>query len=68
MVNLDALVDRYFKLSERMNLEFRSEFFNFTNSAHFGRPDLVIGTPQAGQITSDAAPNREIQFALRLLF
>ncbi len=68
MANLDALVDRNFTLTERMNLEFRSEFFNFTNSAHFGRPDMVIGTPQAGRITSDIAPNREIQFALRLMF
>ncbi|MEO7142113.1 MAG: hypothetical protein ABI165_01280, partial [Bryobacteraceae bacterium] len=67
-VNLDALVDRTFRLGERFNLEFRTEFFNLTNSAHFGSPGLTIGTPQAGVISSDRSPNREIQFALRLLF
>ncbi|MDQ2900276.1 MAG: TonB-dependent receptor, partial [Acidobacteriota bacterium] len=68
LVNLDALIDRNFAIRERLNLEFRTEFFNLTNSVHFGSPGLTIGTPQAGRITSDAAPNREIQFALRLVF
>jgi|SRR5579875_427314 len=68
LVNLDALIDRTFTLTERCRLEFRSEFFNFTNTAHFGAPNVTIGTPQAGKITSDSAPNREIEFALRLLF
>lgn len=68
LINLDALVDRTFTLTNRFHLEFRSEFFNFTNTAHFGAPNAVIGTPQAGKITSDGSPNREIEFAMRLLF
>jgi hypothetical protein len=68
LVNLDALIARNFAIRERMSLEFRSEFFNITNSAHFGAPGLTIGTALAGRITSDASPNRQIQFALRLLF
>ena len=68
LTNLDALVDRTFRIKERTSLEFRTEFFNFSNSAHFGRPNLNIGTPQAGRISTDAFPNRQIQFALRLLF
>ncbi|MBV8817107.1 MAG: TonB-dependent receptor, partial [Acidobacteriaceae bacterium] len=68
IVNLDALVSRNFRFRERFNLEFRSEFFNLTNSVHFGSPGTTIGAATAGTITSDASPNRQIQFALRLLF
>ncbi|HZQ52346.1 MAG TPA: TonB-dependent receptor [Bryobacteraceae bacterium] len=68
LINLDALVARNFAIRERISLEFRSEFFNLTNSAHFGSPGLTIGTALAGRITSDVSPNRQIQFALRLVF
>ncbi len=68
LVNLDALIERNFHITERFTLEFRSELFNITNTAHFGAPALLIGAANAGQITSDASPNRQIQFALRLLF
>jgi hypothetical protein len=67
-VNLDAFAARSFAIREQISVQFRSEFFNITNSAHFGNPGLTIGTPTAGQITSDASPDRQIQFALRLLF
>lgn len=66
--NLDLLVDRTFRLHELKTLEFRSEFFNFTNSAHFGVPDMTVTDRQAGTISNDASPNREIEFALRLRF
>lgn len=69
LANLDFLVDRTFNLwKESRTLEFRSEFFNFTNSAHFGSPDMTVTNAQAGSISSDASPNREIEFALRLRF
>lgn len=67
-VNLDALLDRTFKVRESVSLEFRAEFFNFTNTAHFGTPDLTVNQPQAGTITSTSSPSREIQFGLRLRF
>lgn len=68
LTNLDFLVDRTFILKESRSLEFRSELFNFTNSAHFGPPDMTVTDPQAGSISSDASPNREIEFALRFRF
>ncbi len=70
LVNLDFLVDRTFSLHERYRLEFRSEFFNLSNTAHFGEPNTTINTTQAGTITNTAvqAPNRQIEFALRFLF
>jgi len=68
VVNLDLLVGRNFAITETVRLEFRGEFYNFTNTAHFGRPNAVIGSPQAGTITNTATPNRQIQFGLRLVF
>lgn len=67
-VNLDLLIGRNFIFSERTRLEFRGEFYNATNTAHFGRPNAVIGSPQAGTITNTATPNRQIQLGLRLVF
>ncbi len=68
LVNLDLLLGRNFNFTERTRLEFRGEFYNFTNSAHFGRPNAVIGSPQAGTITNTSLPNRQIQLGLRLVF
>jgi len=68
LINLDFLVDRTFNFTERYRLEFRSEFFNLTNTAHFGEPNVTINTGQAGRITNTGVPNRQIEFALRFLF
>jgi hypothetical protein len=67
-VNLDLLIGRNFAFSERKRLELRGEFFNATNSAHFGQPDLNIRSAQVGRITSTQAPNRQIQLGLRFAF
>lgn len=67
-VNLDFLVARSFHLTETMHVELRGEFFNLTNTAHFGRPNATVGSPQLGRITATAAPNRQVQLGLRLVF
>ena len=67
-VNLDLMVGRNFVFTERTRLELRGEFYNATNTAQFGRPNAVIGSPQAGTINSTAVPNRQIQLGLRLVF
>jgi len=68
MVNLDVLVGRNFRITESKRLEFRAEFFNFTNSVHFARPNLTVNLAQGGRITGTQAPNRQVQFGLRLVF
>lgn len=68
LVNLDFLVGRNFHLTETTRLELRGEFFNLTNTAHFGKPNATIGSPQAGRITATAAPNRQVQLGVRLAF
>lgn len=68
LANLDLLIARNFQLTERFRLEFRGEMFNATNSVHFGRPNLTINATQGGRITNTQAPNRNVQFGLRLGF
>jgi len=63
-------------LSENLNLQFRSEFFNILNRANFASPtdNLTVfdpngnPIPSAGLITSTQTPSREIQLALKLIW
>lgn len=48
-------------------LQFRAEFFNFTNTPAFGGPQTAINTPTVGRIFSAGEP-RDIQFALKYIF
>ncbi|MBI3684736.1 MAG: TonB-dependent receptor [Acidobacteria bacterium] len=68
LVNFDALIGRNFPVGEKRRLEFRAEFFNFTNSVHFGRPNLTVNLAQAGRISDTASPNRQVQLGLRFTF
>lgn len=67
-VNLDFSIFKNFALTERFKLEYRSEFFNLTNTPQFGLPNSSIGSPAAGTIAGLSGPNRQIQMALRLAF
>ena len=60
-------------LHERLNLQFRAEFFNILNRANFNTPNLVVFTPSgvsptAGVITGTSTTSRQVQFALKLLW
>lgn len=62
-------------LTERVNLQFRAEFFNIFNNVNFSTPNAVVYTaagttpsPTAGVITATASTSRQIQFGLKLLF
>ncbi|MCL4850336.1 MAG: TonB-dependent receptor [Bryobacteraceae bacterium] len=66
--NLDLTVLRNFKLGERANMQFRAEFFNFTNTPAFAAPSSNIQAGSVGQVLNTAADPRDIQFALRLSF
>jgi hypothetical protein len=61
----DMSLQRQARLSERLNLVFRSDFFNLANHPNFDRPGLIYGTSNFGQISS-AENSRQIQFSLRL--
>ena len=73
--NVDISIIKNFPITERVKLEFRSEFFNAFNTVSFANPiSLIAPTPQAavspffGQIVSTTTGPRVIQFALKLSF
>ncbi|MGH9842227.1 MAG: hypothetical protein ACREEM_26035 [Blastocatellia bacterium] len=55
-------------LTEDLRVQFRSEFINAFNIPKFAEPNQSAGSPAFGTITSTGAPNREIRFALRIVF
>jgi outer membrane receptor protein involved in Fe transport len=56
-------------ITERVNFEFRAEFFNVLNHASFNAPAANISVPnQVGRITSTFTGPRDIQFGARLSF
>ena len=65
--NLDLAVIKRTSLTERANIEFRAEIFNFTNTPPLGNPNVVQGSNGFGSITSAGDP-RVIQFGLKLNF
>ena len=66
--NVDFSLIKVTRISETVNLQFRSEFFNVFNIANFALPNTNINNQQYGQITATSALPRVIQFALKLGF
>jgi len=66
--SLDFSIFRRFPITESMGVEFRAEAFNFTNTPVFERPVRDLNDPNFGKIFSTAKAEREIQFALKLIF
>jgi hypothetical protein len=71
--NLDFSVFRSFALRERVNLQFRAEAFNLTNTPAFflpsaASPALTIGNASFGKLSSSSATGRQLQFGLKLVF
>lgn len=70
IANWDASVFKTFFLdsSERVNVQFRAEFFNLFNRVQFGYPGTILGTSNFGVVSSQLNNPRLVQFALRLGF
>lgn len=80
LVDVDMALMKSTRIRENMNLQFRAEVFNIFNHTNLALPasSLFTGTPSptttlgrvstAGQITTYAAPSREIQLGLKLIF
>lgn len=65
----DFSVIKNTNLTERLRLQWRTDFFNAFNNPQFNPPGNTIGTPQAGRINSARfSTNRQIQFAMKLFF
>lgn len=83
LVDFDFSVIKDTKVWDRLDIQFRSEFFNVLNHANFAQPaslGVFTGAPTAavlaptgqlgdsGSINGTFTPAREIQFALKLMF
>lgn len=65
--DLDLGAIKRFRLTERVNLEFRSLFYNAPNHPNFDGPNGTVTSPGFGSITGAGDP-RVIEFASRLEF
>ena len=66
-VNTDLAAIKNIAFTERVRLQFRSEFFNLFNQVNFSNPNTTVNSAAFGSIRS-AGPARQIQFALKLLW
>ncbi|MGA3092013.1 MAG: carboxypeptidase regulatory-like domain-containing protein [Terriglobales bacterium] len=68
--NVDLSLRKNTSLTEKMNLEFRAEFFNAFNSTQYANPDTSFsdGLPAFGSITATSVAARVGQLALKLHF
>lgn len=64
----DFSVAKKTRLTERINTEFRADFFNFTNSAQWWVADYNINSSTFGRITSTTVSPRIAQLSLRVNF
>ncbi len=67
LVQWDLSVTKNFHVRERVNVQFRSEFFNVLNHTNFGLPDTTFTNASFGTIRT-VYPPRQIQFGLKILF
>ena len=67
LANLDLALHKAFMVTEGKQVQFRVEFFNALNHPNLGPPGLTIGD-DAGEITTTATRQRQIQFALKYIF
>src|SRR5438876_219464 len=75
--NFDFAVFKRTSITERSNIEFRTEFFNISNHPQFGPPNgtccafnpiTQIGNKHFGEVTNTINNPRLIQFALKFAF
>jgi hypothetical protein len=63
----DLGVNKSFVFTERVRLQFRSEFFNLLNHTNLGIPNQQANSTSFGSITG-TFPARQVQFALKLMW
>jgi hypothetical protein len=70
-MNLDLGLFRRFPVGDKVNLEFRAEAFNLTNTPHFNNPNGNVNSSGFMTVTSvdgRNAPNRQFRLGIRLQF
>ena len=64
----DMGVQRFFKVTERAQFQFRAEFFNVLNHTNFGDPTASLSSSSFGKITGTNGDPRIGQMSLKLAF
>ena len=68
-VNFDFSLFKDFPITERVKVQFHTEFFNVFNTPQFDLPNATIFSGAAvGTITSIVGIPRQIQFGLKIVF
>jgi outer membrane receptor protein involved in Fe transport len=65
---VDITLTKNIKFTERLNLQFRTEVFNVSNSPRFAPPNQAFGNPQFGVVNAQSNLPRIIQFGLKLMY
>jgi hypothetical protein len=80
VVNVDGSLFRSFRLKEKVNMQFRWEVFNVSNTPAFGNPGATVSSASRNpdgtvrstggwtEVTSASATERRMRFALKILF
>jgi hypothetical protein len=63
----DLMLGKVFSVTERFKLDFRAEAFNVSNTPPLGAPNMVLGNPAFGTITTALDP-RVFELALKVSF
>jgi hypothetical protein len=63
---LDVTLSKNTRIREKFELQFRTEFFNITNTPRFSPPNESFGNPQFGVVSAQTNQSRIVQFALKL--
>lgn len=66
----DFAIYKRFHFDEERQLQFRAEFFNFTNHPNMGNPNTSFGSASFGRVTSTWPLDnpREVQLGLKFIF
>jgi len=65
--NFDFMVGKNFR-RERLNVQFRTEFYNAFNHPSLNQPNRFVDATAFGTITSTLLQNRQIQFGLKVIY
>lgn len=62
--NFDYSLFKNFRVTERANVQFRAEAFNFTNSPTWNAPGTTVNAPGSFGVITSASGQRQVQLAL----
>ncbi|MFB3827080.1 MAG: TonB-dependent receptor domain-containing protein [Bryobacteraceae bacterium] len=65
---IDLTLTKNTRFRERLNVQFRAETFNLTNTPRFAPPNQSFGNPQFGTVTAQGNLPRIVQFGLKLIY